>query len=397
MDRATPNQSPLSQAGSPPTTISISPSQHLDQLPIAALLAFVPRLHTTFRVINPQSGGRVATSCTHYRIRLATGQILSISDNLLDLVRLIDGRRSIQALSDALAERQSRPVHPAEIVYLIRHRLAPGGLVELSLPLALPEPRPTTLQGHSARSTGLTQAVSEAAALRLAGATDMAAPNQRHTTSRPIGAPLEVEWIPPGRRAERLRATRRPSLRAKRRKRASYINLVATFLVVLAAGAAFAFAHAGFSHASFIPPSLSDFFGAATPTITKSIQTVTPTPTPPLQPIRYVVQGTDTLPKIAAHFHVNVTALLLVNNMNSPAQLQDGQVLIIPTVYHPGANLATLAYPIFYVVQQGDNLSSIAQSFGDTYQALIQSNHLTNPNLIKPGDALVIPAPTPSS
>jgi len=392
MDRATPNQPPLSQAGSSPATITISPSQHLDQLPIAALLAFVPRLRTTYRVINPQSGRQVATPRTHYRLRLATGQTLYISDNLLDLVRLIDGRRSIQALSDALAERQSRPVHPAEIVYLIRRRLAPGGLVELSLPLALPEPRPTTPLGRSARSAGIAQAANGAAERRLTGATDAAAHVQRRTISRPVEKRLEVEWIPPGRRAERLRATRRPSRLARRLKRASYVNLVATFLVVLAAGTAFAFAHAGFSHASFTPPSLSSIFGAATPTVTITLRTVTPTPTPPPQPMRYVVQGTDTLAKIAAHFHVTVTALLLVNNMKSPAQLQDGQVLIIPTVYHPGANPATLAYPIFYVVRQGDNLSSIAQFFGTTFDILVHFNHLTNPNLIKPGDSLVIPS-----
>src|ERR1051326_1920507 len=143
MERATSNSLSLSQQPdeSPPATIHVSPSQHLAQLPIAALLAFVPRLRTTYRVLNGNARAPVATGRTHYRLRLGAGQTLYVSDNLLDLVRLIDGRRSIQALSDALAEQQGRPVHPAEIVYLLRRQLVPGGLVELSLPLALPEPR----------------------------------------------------------------------------------------------------------------------------------------------------------------------------------------------------------------------------------------------------------------
>lgn len=105
MERATSNSLPLAQQpdGSLPATIHVSPSQHLAQLPIAALLAFVPRLHTTYRVLNRNTRASVATGRTYYRLRLGTGQTLYISDNLLDLVRLIDGRRSIQALSDALA------------------------------------------------------------------------------------------------------------------------------------------------------------------------------------------------------------------------------------------------------------------------------------------------------
>ncbi|MGX7417667.1 glucosaminidase domain-containing protein [Carnobacterium gallinarum] len=41
-----------------------------------------------------------------------------------------------------------------------------------------------------------------------------------------------------------------------------------------------------------------------------------------------------------------------------------------------------------YIVQSGDNLSSIAQQFGTTVAALIAENSLANPNLIHPGQVI---------
>ena len=43
-----------------------------------------------------------------------------------------------------------------------------------------------------------------------------------------------------------------------------------------------------------------------------------------------------------------------------------------------------------YVVQPGDTLSSIAASHGTTWSALASANHVANPNLIFPGQVLVV-------
>jgi LysM repeat protein len=51
------------------------------------------------------------------------------------------------------------------------------------------------------------------------------------------------------------------------------------------------------------------------------------------------------------------------------------------------------ATPLVYVVQRGDQLGRIAQSFGVTLQALQAANGITNPNLIVIGQKLVIPSP----
>ncbi len=44
-----------------------------------------------------------------------------------------------------------------------------------------------------------------------------------------------------------------------------------------------------------------------------------------------------------------------------------------------------------YVVQPGDTLSGIAEQFGVTMQQLIDANSLQNPDLLLPGQELIIP------
>ena len=46
--------------------------------------------------------------------------------------------------------------------------------------------------------------------------------------------------------------------------------------------------------------------------------------------------------------------------------------------------------PITYVVKKGDTLSAIANRYGTTYQKIASDNGISNPNLIYPGQKLVI-------
>ncbi len=50
----------------------------------------------------------------------------------------------------------------------------------------------------------------------------------------------------------------------------------------------------------------------------------------------------------------------------------------------------TTSKTITYTVQKGDTLSTIANKYNTTYQKIAQDNHITNPNLIYPGQQLVI-------
>lgn len=46
-----------------------------------------------------------------------------------------------------------------------------------------------------------------------------------------------------------------------------------------------------------------------------------------------------------------------------------------------------------YTVQPGDTLSEIAERFGVTVAAIVEANGIQDPNLIFPGQELVIPGP----
>ena len=67
---------------------------------------------------------------------------------------------------------------------------------------------------------------------------------------------------------------------------------------------------------------------------------------------------------------------------------------VAPTVPAPVATAATApASQQRYVIQSGDTLNGIAAQFGVTTQQLIDANSLQNPDVILPGQELIIPAP----
>jgi hypothetical protein len=45
-----------------------------------------------------------------------------------------------------------------------------------------------------------------------------------------------------------------------------------------------------------------------------------------------------------------------------------------------------------YIVQKGDTLASIGRKFGVSWKKLQEANNLANPNLITPGQKIIIPA-----
>lgn len=115
----------------------------------------------------------------------------------------------------------------------------------------------------------------------------------------------------------------------------------------------------------------------------------------------YTVVPGDTLSGIARRFGTTVATLAQLNGLTNVDVLYIGQVLVIPS---QGGQPAPTAVPptsapqptstpvetVTYTVQRGDTLSQIALRFGTTYQAIMQLNNLTNPNLIFPGQVLII-------
>ncbi len=101
-------------------------------------------------------------------------------------------------------------------------------------------------------------------------------------------------------------------------------------------------------------------------------------------PIEYVVQEGDTLFSIARRFGVDMEELARANNITDPSTIYVGQRLIIP-----GARI-TPARDLYYV-QPGDTLTSIAQRFGVSLQALMEANNISDPDEIYAGQVLRIP------
>ncbi|MEK4299017.1 glycoside hydrolase family 18 protein [Oceanobacillus sp. FSL W8-0428] len=93
----------------------------------------------------------------------------------------------------------------------------------------------------------------------------------------------------------------------------------------------------------------------------------------------YVVEQGDTLEQIADTYGSSVQDIVNANELNAPSQLVIGQALVIPIVGQ------------FYFVQPGDTLSSIAARFDIGVEELATINGLNSNQIIYPGFRLYIP------
>jgi len=99
----------------------------------------------------------------------------------------------------------------------------------------------------------------------------------------------------------------------------------------------------------------------------------------------YTVQRGDTLARIGRIYGTSWQYLASINGIANPNRIYWGMTICVQ-VNNPPPQQGT------YVVQRGDWLSRIAQRFGVSLAAMLQANPLMNPNLIYPGQVLIIPA-----
>ncbi len=104
----------------------------------------------------------------------------------------------------------------------------------------------------------------------------------------------------------------------------------------------------------------------------------------------HVVQAGEQLAQIAQLYGVSAAEIALVNGLQNANIIRPGQELIIPGVTQREAELATQET---YTVQPGDSLGAIALRFSVTAQQIIEANDIVNPNIVNPGEVLVIPQP----
>ncbi len=142
----------------------------------------------------------------------------------------------------------------------------------------------------------------------------------------------------------------------------------------------------------------------ATPTLTPTpTNTGTPTPTPTITPTLtptpriHTVESGETLVYIAQRYGVTVDELAKLNNIQNIRALSVGQTLIVPPEAEPVVGNNDLPPQMVYVIQEGDNLSSIAFEIGTPMEAIVAANPGLNLDLIYPGQEIVVPLSTPTA
>lgn len=125
-------------------------------------------------------------------------------------------------------------------------------------------------------------------------------------------------------------------------------------------------------------------------TPTSVLPQLTPAPEPPPAPppaegVEHVVAWGETIHAIAARYGVSAEDIAAANNLTNPDLIRAGDVLIIPGVSAPSPE------PGVHIVRPGENLRSIANLYGTTVDAIAKANGIVNPNYIYVGQRLTIP------
>jgi peptidoglycan-N-acetylglucosamine deacetylase len=133
-----------------------------------------------------------------------------------------------------------------------------------------------------------------------------------------------------------------------------------------------------------------------------------PTPTP--GPFLYTIQSGDTLSGIAIRFGVSQIDIIENNSLLTPNNLVVGQTVLIPGYQPPSTattqegtdgTAPTTSAPttgstdrVIHVVRQGEALIDIALRYGITVDQIVAANNITDRNILRIGQELVIPGIT---
>ena len=108
----------------------------------------------------------------------------------------------------------------------------------------------------------------------------------------------------------------------------------------------------------------------------------------------HTVRPGETLASIADRYGVTVPELIAFNShtVTHPHVVRVDTVLLIPGL--SAADVSVLNQTL-YTVQEGDTLLGIAQQFNVTVDALMAANNISNADLLRVGDQLIIPQTNP--
>ncbi len=123
-------------------------------------------------------------------------------------------------------------------------------------------------------------------------------------------------------------------------------------------------------------------------TATPRPATATPVPGTTCSGFAYRVQRGDTLSRLAVRFRTTVTAIARCNGITNVNLIRVGQVLLIPGTPPPPPSTGCT---VNYTVKWGDTLSAIASRYGTTVARLVSLNGIANPDRIWPGQVIKVP------
>jgi len=107
----------------------------------------------------------------------------------------------------------------------------------------------------------------------------------------------------------------------------------------------------------------------------------------------HVVAPGEALARIARRYGTTATALAATNGIADPNLVRIGQRLSVPAAGSAGGAGSAPAAAT-HTVAAGETLGSIARRFGTSIGAVVAANGIGNPNLVRIGQRLTIPAAT---
>ncbi|ATW24442.1 LysM peptidoglycan-binding domain-containing protein [Candidatus Formimonas warabiya] len=102
----------------------------------------------------------------------------------------------------------------------------------------------------------------------------------------------------------------------------------------------------------------------------------------------YTIRSGDTLPRLATRFNTTVDAILDANPGLDPDRLRVGRRICIPAAETP----ATCEDGTFYTIRSGDTLPRLATRFNTTVNAILNANPGLDPDRLRVGRRICIPA-----
>lgn len=106
--------------------------------------------------------------------------------------------------------------------------------------------------------------------------------------------------------------------------------------------------------------------------------------------IYYTVQRGDTLWAIARKYGTTIQEIAQMNGIKNVNLIYPGEVLRIHTNSNVPGSESNGVGKTYYTIKRGDTLWGISRRYGTTVQNLVSWNNIQNPNLIYPGQRLII-------